>query len=223
VSRLDALQCTWVGNRSPVGAHVSVDSTKTLEADHCILSHGVVGEAVACKDALAWLSCSDVFGNEGGNFVGCLDGLRGVDGNLEADPAFCEITAGDYSLSDTSPCFPGHHPDGAVCGLIGARGAGACGGFVSVPPRVDTSASRSLRVRPVVTRGPVRILSPSASLVQVTIVAAAGRVVRRLWVSASDATWDLTDHRGVRVPPGVYQVRPMKEAGLRGASIVVIR
>jgi len=69
--------------------------------------------------------CSDVFGNDSGNWVGALDGLLGEGGNIEADPIFCDPDNGNYHLYSNSPCAPGNsNSDG--CGLIGAYGVG-CG------------------------------------------------------------------------------------------------
>lgn len=75
------------------------------------------------------LGCCDVYGNTGGDFVGPLSGMEGVDGNFSADPRFCDIPSFDFSLEDCSPCLPGNHPDGYDCGsVIGALGVGCeCG------------------------------------------------------------------------------------------------
>jgi hypothetical protein len=70
--------------------------------------------------------CTNVFGNEFGDWVDCLAGFDGVNGNFSADPFFCDPDNGDFTLSAQSPCLPGNHPDGVDCGLIGAFGQG-CG------------------------------------------------------------------------------------------------
>lgn len=75
------------------------------------------------------VSCCDVFGNEGGNYEGFPD-QTGRNGNISADPLFCDPGGDDYSLSAVSPCLPGNHPNGCDCGLIGAVGRG-CGGPMS--------------------------------------------------------------------------------------------
>jgi hypothetical protein len=70
------------------------------------------------------LSCCDLFGNAGGDYVGRIGGQIGIDGNFSADPAFCDTLNGDFTLGDCSPCLPGNHPDGYDCGgIIGAWAA----------------------------------------------------------------------------------------------------
>lgn len=69
------------------------------------------------------VACCNVYGNEGGNYVGIPD-QTGLNGNISADPLFCDAAHNDYSIHALSPCAPGHHPNGADCGLIGAVGVG---------------------------------------------------------------------------------------------------
>ena len=61
---------------------------------------------------------TNIFGNEGGDWVGALSQDEGMDGNISASPQFCGPADSDnpYTLNDTSPCAatnPG-------CGLMGA-------------------------------------------------------------------------------------------------------
>ncbi|MCK4415324.1 MAG: hypothetical protein KAY32_17455 [Candidatus Eisenbacteria sp.] len=53
----------------------------------------------------------------------CLEGQLGVDGNIWADPLFCDREGGDFRLELGSPCAPEANPD---CGVIGALPVG-CG------------------------------------------------------------------------------------------------
>ena len=62
-------------------------------------------------------SCSDIYGNEGGDWVGCIAGQDMVRGNLATDPLFCDLGSNDVHLDEASPCAPDHNPE---CGLIGA-------------------------------------------------------------------------------------------------------
>jgi hypothetical protein len=78
------------------------------------------GASFSC-DTDANLRCCDVYGNSGGDDVGCTSDLGG---NFSADPLFCNHD--DYTLDGQSPCLPGWEHGGIDCGLIGARGQG-CG------------------------------------------------------------------------------------------------
>ena len=95
--------------------------------DNTIIAFCGAGEAVLCdiegppSDPV--LSCCDVYGNEGGDWVGCIESQFGVNGNFAGDPAFCDSGNGDFTICESSPCAPAQQPD---CGLIGALGVG-CG------------------------------------------------------------------------------------------------
>lgn len=71
------------------------------------------------------LSCCDVYGNGGGDYVGPILGQNGLAGNISADPLFCmDLNPTEpYSLHGDSPCAGENHPD---CDLIGALDV-ACG------------------------------------------------------------------------------------------------
>jgi len=80
----------------------------------------------------AILTCCDLIGNEGGDWVGGLEGQLGINGNISVDPAFCDPAGDDFTLAADSPCLPGNHPDGEDCGQIGAWGEG-CGSTAVCP------------------------------------------------------------------------------------------
>jgi Right handed beta helix region len=84
----------------------------------------VVGGGIDCLGAV--LSCNNSWGAQTNYGFTCANVL-GQDGNISADPQFCGVTgSGNYYLQADSPCAPGHHPDGADCGTIGAFGV-MCG------------------------------------------------------------------------------------------------
>lgn len=64
-------------------------------------------------------SCNDVWTHDGTALYD-YDDLTGLDGNISADPLFCDDS--QLCLSVDSPCLDGNHPDGAECGNMGARG-----------------------------------------------------------------------------------------------------
>jgi hypothetical protein len=110
------VECTFFGNQARAhggGLWLLNGSAPVLE--NTIIAFGVEGEAILCWDSVAHLSCCDVFGNEGGDWIDCIEGQLGVDGNLAEDPLFCDPAAGDFTLHGGSPCGPS-----GDCGLIGA-------------------------------------------------------------------------------------------------------
>jgi hypothetical protein len=67
-------------------------------------------------------SCNNVYGASIAAYAGDCGDQTGLNGNFSADPQFCGIAGtGNYYLQSDSPCAPGNHPDGADCGVIGAR------------------------------------------------------------------------------------------------------
>jgi len=115
--------CTLSGNQAAEGGAFvcAEDSTPTLA--HCIIAFSQSGGAVYCEheESQPLLECCDLYGNAGGDWVGCIADQYGVDGNFSADPLFCDAPTGDFTLASNSPCLPG----GNDCGeLIGAHGQG---------------------------------------------------------------------------------------------------
>ena len=128
-------RCTLVGNIGVAGCGVYVDGTSMLTGENSIIAFGYKGEAVVCSQpgGTALFSCCDIFGNEDGDWTGCISGQNGIDGNIEKDPLFCYHANPSewYSLHSDSPCAPESNPD---CDGIGALGVG-CG---ATPVRTTT-------------------------------------------------------------------------------------
>jgi hypothetical protein len=115
--------CTLSGNSAPTGSGVWLQTDCTATAENTIIAFGVESEAVYCQGTSSCaLSCCDVFGNTGGDWVGCIADQADINGNFSEAPQFCGVWEDDYHIADTSPCFyaPG-------CGLVGALGIGCSG------------------------------------------------------------------------------------------------
>jgi predicted outer membrane repeat protein len=117
--------CTFCDNGSTHAGGLYLWDTGTAEVYGCIIAHSFLGKAVHCQSGSTMdVKCTDIYGNAGGDWVGCVAGLQGTDGNLCADPLFCDWNAGDLTLHTDSPCAM----DGNECGiLIGAVGIGCSG------------------------------------------------------------------------------------------------
>ena len=89
---------------------------------NCIIAFGLQGPPISCAEwSSVVLSCCDVFGNEFGDWVGCISGQGALRGNIALDPLFCDAAHQDFRISTLSPCALA-----PSCGLIGARSVG-CG------------------------------------------------------------------------------------------------
>jgi hypothetical protein len=115
--------CTLIANGAQEGGGICVDATAgTPTVERTIIAFGTQGEALLCKaSSAATVTCSDINGNAGGDWVGCIADQAGQGGNFSADPLFCDRQNGDFHLCADSPCV-----SGGVCDVIGALGQG-CG------------------------------------------------------------------------------------------------
>jgi hypothetical protein len=120
--------CTFSHNSAMTGGALYLWNSSAI-LTRCIVAYSPYGEGVYCDGSpTPVLTCCDIYGNAGGDYVTCLSGLEGVDGNFSACPSFCNVEIDDFFICDLSPCAPGNHPTGYVCGLIGALEVGcSCG------------------------------------------------------------------------------------------------
>jgi hypothetical protein len=116
--------CTFVDNCGPGGSGIYADNGATPLVSRSIIAFGVDGAAIRCvSGAAVTVTCSDISGNEGGDYVGCLDGRLGIDGNIQVDPQFCDAVRGNYGVWAASACSAAFAGE---CGQIGVA-APACG------------------------------------------------------------------------------------------------
>lgn len=129
--------CSFWGNHAAgTGAAVHAIEEANVEIRHSIIAGSAGGKPMSCAGAAVMnATCTDLFGNLGGDWVGCLEGQEGVSGNFSADPLFCGPESGDLTLGALSPCLPGRHPGGEDCGLIGAMPVGCSGPTAAAPLR----------------------------------------------------------------------------------------
>ncbi len=116
--------CTFAANWAGVGGGLALDDASPT-IGHTIIASSTGGEAIYCADPSSdpSLICCDVYGNAGGDWVGCIAGQDQTAGNMSEDPLFCNEAGGDLTLDAASPCATANSPG---CGLIGAWDVG-CG------------------------------------------------------------------------------------------------
>jgi hypothetical protein len=165
------------------------------------------GNAVLCAGGTANLSCCDLYGNLGGDWIDCIADQRDTNGNLAVSPRFCNAQENDFTIHGQSLCAPANSPPG--CGLIGAFPVGC--GVADVGTEEVTPADLRLTVIPNPVCGVARfeleaVLAPTTSL---TIFDSIGRIVEQL--KQQEGHWQWTP--GSAVPSGVYFARPETEIG----------
>jgi len=107
--------CTLYDNSAPFGSGIWSDDNFILT--NSIIAFGVGGEAVYCDGDAPYVTCSDIYGNAGGDWIGCLAGMDAMDNNIYSDPLFCDAPSGDFTIDVPSPCTAANAPG---CGLVGA-------------------------------------------------------------------------------------------------------
>jgi predicted outer membrane repeat protein len=119
---------TFFYNNALSGA-ITLSSDSDPQISSTIIAGGAVGPGISCTDETCApiLLCCDVYGNTDGDWTGCIADQLGADGNFSADPLFCDIMSGDFSVEDCSPCLPGNNPLGAPCGCGSQTSGCGCG------------------------------------------------------------------------------------------------
>jgi predicted outer membrane repeat protein len=119
---------TVCDNSAPEGSGVCCNYGGAPTVLNSIVAFNIGGGAVFLDDTSIGLTlnCCDIYGNVGGDWVGPIMGQFGRNGNISADPMFCEVSnpAAPYSIDSSSPCVGG----GTGCGIIGACGIGCWSG-----------------------------------------------------------------------------------------------
>jgi len=110
-----------VGNASVFGGAAHLTAGSTPEFEQCILASNGGGAFASNSETadMPVLTCTNMYGNQGGDWVGYVASQLSERGNFSADPQFC--APGSYYLRPGSPCAPA----GSPCdGQVGALGVG---------------------------------------------------------------------------------------------------
>jgi parallel beta-helix repeat protein len=126
---------TFVSNTAGYGGGAMFICNSSPTIDKCLVAFnngsGAITCATGCPPSSPDLFCTNVFGNTGGDWVGCIAGQAGINGNLSLDPLFCDTASSDYSLFVLSPCAPANNSCGV---LIGALDVGCTGPKALIDP-----------------------------------------------------------------------------------------
>ncbi len=211
--------CTFHANSAEYGGAVYATDTSYPTLQNTIIAFSIQGEAMYFGGgALASLTCCDLYGNDGGDWVAEIASQYGIDGNFSSDPLFCDADSYDCGLQEQSPCAPENNPG---CGLVGQGGVG-CGS-----QGIEDDPSDQLQLKayalPNPSRGRVAIhyevpfLPGPGAEVELAIYDASGRLMRNLAPGVAEGghhqtTWDGAGRDGQPVAEGIYFFR-LKVAG----------
>jgi len=151
-STASAVGCTFVNNAADTGSAFYIESDASISKDRtgqtqalagagisrCLLAFATEGQAIYLE-SFAWIEigCTDIYGNAGGDWTGSLASQLGLNGNISADPLFCNAANDDYQVTANSPVADVNNP----CATIGAYDIG-CGAMeLSLSPTPLTFAA----------------------------------------------------------------------------------
>jgi hypothetical protein len=210
---------------------ISVTSAVTLE--NTIVAFGTQSDAVYCEGGgSATLSCCDLYGNAGGDWVGCIADQYGVNGNISENPLFCNLNNGPFTIAEDSPCAP-FSPPNDECDLIGAWPVEEC---VPVGINEPSSSSTSLQLlrsapNPFQTSTIISYVIPVGaedSPALLRIYDPVGRLVRTLVQTprpsgSHTVLWDGTNQAGTPVAGGVYFYQLKLNERVQTKSLILVR
>ena len=162
------------------------------------------------------MSCCDVYGNAGGDWVDCIADQATASGNLSEEPLFCDDEGGDYRLSSESSCLvPSLDP--SCDDYLGAWAVGC--GTAGIPVN-ELKSPQALELAPVMpnpSKPGVKIeytipADTGGSHVSLKMYDTLGRLVCTLMDDSKTSgsgtiSWDGADSRGNPVASGVYFCR----------------
>jgi len=191
--------CTIADNQtasggSAAGLMAQWGSAPVIE--NCIIAFNTNGAGLYCDGGNPTISCTDIFGNAGGDVICGTD----VGNNISLDPQFCGV--GDYLLQTGSPCA-------SVCGgYIGARPADCSTTGAQEAPRVAAQLLGN-HPNPFNPRTTIVFRLDEPGQADVRIFDVAGRMVATLTLGdlpagRHEAVWNGNADDGQQAASGVY-------------------
>ncbi|MCK4632308.1 MAG: right-handed parallel beta-helix repeat-containing protein, partial [candidate division Zixibacteria bacterium] len=154
-SFLTVSSCVLAENNADYGSAICVeDATALIEnctlykndiymisasvtLDRCLVAYNrsLGHTAVYWRDSecSASFSCCNLYGNSGGDWEDSLALYKGINGNISANPMFCNPGIGDFSLLNTSLCAPSNNDYNELIGAVGV-GCYATGRVIRIAP-----------------------------------------------------------------------------------------
>lgn len=136
-----SISCTYALNAAPTGGAIYAQTGygSPVQLTSTIVAYSSQGVGVWAETGVPLqITCTDIFGNMDGDWVGTLADLVDTDGNFAMDPCFCDLDGHDLQVCADSVCLPEFSPGGCA-EQVGALGAGCpacgCGGIIAVESR----------------------------------------------------------------------------------------
>ena len=206
-------QCTVVRGDAATGSGLSSWDASVFTITQVILVDGLNGRGWdGDMGSVPVVLCTDIYGNEGGDWEGALEPQLPMDGNISANPEFCGNADSNnpYTLNDTSPCSADVHP-----GCLGIGAFGVNCSYVSEVPSEELPLVSRLHPNfpnPFNPRTTIKFELNKTGPVDLAVFDVAGRLVKRLVseplpAGHHDAVWEGKDSGGRPAAAGVYFFR----------------
>jgi hypothetical protein len=123
---LELNNCTLFGNSGPYsGGAIRLEGGADAIIRNCIIASTHESRAIYVLDSTqVQIECSDIVGNEGGDWTPPFENQLNINGNISLDPWFCDTTEHNFAIMDVSPCAPQNN---SCSTLIGALDLGCSG------------------------------------------------------------------------------------------------
>ncbi len=118
-SNLSLTSCTLHNNSSLTSdgyPEVLAYASSSMQIENCLISGNADAPALLESGASLDVDCTNICGNTAGDWSDELAAFAGVDGNISANPAFCDPEAGELGLQAHSPCLPANNSCGVLMG-----------------------------------------------------------------------------------------------------------
>lgn len=118
--------CTLVGNRGGIGATIALDGSNPV-LNRCLISYSPTDLSFHRYDSLSMplISCTDIYGNAGGDWIDFIAEQQYQNGNLNINPLLCDTANGNYAVAYESVCAPTNNSCGQLIGAV-EPGCGCC-------------------------------------------------------------------------------------------------
>ena len=228
-SQVTLFTLTLVGNSTPWGGGgIALKNASAVVITRALITANSAGGggAIYCRDAgnTLHITCSDAFANTPSNYGNCPD-PTGTEGNISADPLFCDAAGGDYTLAGPSPCLPWNNDCGVQMGVFGM-------GCETTPVGETTPAAFAFAApqpNPFNPKTTLRYALPRPAAVDLAVFDVNGRRVTRLLAGEQmpagnhAVEWNGRDEAGRALPSGVYFARFAAGSFMEERKLVLLR
>jgi hypothetical protein len=202
-----------------------------LVVEDCIVAFTTTGAGVVCREGTSSavdLRCSNIYGNVGGDWVGCIVDQADINGNFSSNPLFCDVANGDFRLASLSGCLPENNACGSLVGVLGLGCETPTGIVVEDPPPCKQLSLFQNYPNPFNPTTTISLTLPERERVTLSVYDVKGGLVKTLLDCVigegyQERIWDGKDSRGNQVSTGVYFYRLVAGDKTLTKKMVLIR